>query len=143
MKTLSNIASLLHLAAIAYLLLSRQLWSWSPWTIGPQVLALALAVWARACFPAGQFSTHPEPKAPRLIETGPYRWVRHPLYTASETVVWSGVLSHLSPLNLAIGAVTLTAAIVRIADEEALLRAQVPGYTEYARRTRRIVPFVF
>jgi protein-S-isoprenylcysteine O-methyltransferase Ste14 len=143
MKTLSNVASLLHLAAVAWLLLSGQLLSWSPFAIVPQVLALALAIWARRSFPSGQFSTHPEPKVPNLIETGPYRWLRHPMYTATQAIVWSGVLTHRSPLNLALGAVTLVAVVVRIADEESLLREKIPGYAEYAKRTKRFVPFVF
>lgn len=143
MKFLSNVASLLHLAAIAYLLFSGRLLSWSPFVIAPQVLAVALAIWARRSFPAGQFSTHPEPRGPRLAEAGPYRWIRHPMYTATQTIVWSGVLSHLSPVTLALGAVTLVAVIVRITDEEKLLLEGIPGYAEYMRRTKRCVPFVF
>lgn len=143
MKVLSGIAGLLNAAAIAWLLISGQLLSRSPYAIVPQLLAVALAIWARRSFPAGQFSVHPEPKAPRLIESGPYRWIRHPMYTAVQTIVWSGVLQHRTPLNLAIAAVPLLVVIVRIVDEEKALLANVPGYAEYAKRTKRFVPFVF
>lgn len=143
MKILSRIAGLLNLAALVYLLLSRQLLSWAPLAIAFQVLAVALSVWARRSFPSGQFSFHPEPREPRLIESGPYRWLRHPMYTAMQTIIWSGVLAHLSPITLAVGAVALVAVVVRIADEETLLREKIPGYVEYSARTKRFVPFVF
>lgn len=143
MKILSRLASLFNAAGVFYLLFSRQLLSWSPFALVPQVLALGLAFWARRAFPAGQFSVHPEPRAPHLIETGPYRWLRHPMYTAVQLVLWSAVLRHPSPATLTVGAVTLVAVVARIADEEMLLREKIPGYADYAKRTKRFVPFVF
>jgi protein-S-isoprenylcysteine O-methyltransferase Ste14 len=143
MKLVSRFASLVHAAVVAFLLFSGQLLSWSPFAWGPQVLGVMLALWARASFPAGQFSVHPEPREPKLIEAGPYRWIRHPMYTSVHMVLWSGVLRHLTPWTLAAGAVALVAVTARIRDEEALLREHIPGYADYMRRTKRFVPFVF
>lgn len=143
MKIVSRFAGLFNAAAVAGLLFSGRLLSWSPFVLVPQLLALALAFWARRAFPAGQFSVHPEPREPHLVESGPYRWIRHPMYTAVQTIVWSGVLGHPSPVTLALGVVTLAAVAVRVADEEPLLRERIPGYADYAARTKRFVPFVF
>lgn len=143
LELLSRWASFLHSGVILWLLFTGRLLSWSPWAWGPQLAALALAVWARAAFARGQFSVLPDPRQPRLIESGPYRWIRHPMYAAAEIVLWSGVLRHLSVATVAAGLCALAVVIVRVRDEEARLRAGVPGYAEYARRTRRIVPFVF
>lgn len=143
MKLVSRASSLMHVAAGAYLLLTGQLLSSSPGVIAAQLGAFALVSWAWAVFPRAYFSTQPEPRAPRIVERGPYRWIRHPMYAASEVLVWSGVLSHLSPVTLAIGAACTAAVFVRIADEEKLLRERMPGYAEYAARTKRLVPFVF
>lgn len=143
MKLVSRVASLVHAAALVYLVATHQLFSPAPLVIAVQVMAVALAPWAWFAFPRGQFSTQPEPRRAHLIEAGPYRWIRHPMYTSVEALVWSGVLSHLSPLTFAIGAACTTAVVVRIADEEKLLRERIPGYAEYAARTKRFVPFVF
>ncbi len=143
MKLVSRASSLMHVAAGAYLLLTGRLLSSSPAVIAAQAGAFALVSWAWAVFPRAHFSTQPEPRAPRIVERGPYRWIRHPMYAASEVLVWSGVLSHLSPVTLAIGAACTAAVVVRIADEEKLLRERMPGYVEYAARTKRLVPFVF
>jgi protein-S-isoprenylcysteine O-methyltransferase Ste14 len=143
MKLLSRFASLVNAAAVLYLLFSRQLLSWSPFAWGPQLVALVLAVWARFSFPSGQFSVHPEPRQPKLIEAGPYRWIRHPMYTSIHLIIWSCVLRHLAADTLAAGVVALVAVAARIKDEEALLSQDVPGYPEYMKRTKRFVPFVF
>jgi protein-S-isoprenylcysteine O-methyltransferase Ste14 len=143
MKLVSRFGGLLNAVAVAFLLFTGQLLSWAPSAWVPQLLAVALAFWARASFPKGQFSVHPEPREPKLIEAGPYRWIRHPMYTSVQTILWTGVLHHLTPYTLAAGAITLFVVVVRIRDEEALLRENIPGYPEYMTRTKRFVPFVF
>lgn len=143
LKLVSRASSLVHVAAAAWLLLTGRLLSSAPLVIAAQLGAFALVSWAWAVFPRAHFSTQPEPRAPRIVERGPYRLIRHPMYAASETLVWSGVLSHLSPVTLAVGVACTAAVLVRIADEEKLLRERMPGYADYMRRTKRLVPFVF
>jgi protein-S-isoprenylcysteine O-methyltransferase Ste14 len=143
MKLLSRIAGLVNVAALVFLMFTGRFLSPSPFVFVPQLLAVALAFWARRSFAPRQFSVHPEPRQPHLIEAGPYRWIRHPMYTAMQAMVWSGVLPNLSPLTLAVGALAAFAVAVRVTDEEKLLRERVPGYDEYARRTKRFVPFLF
>jgi protein-S-isoprenylcysteine O-methyltransferase Ste14 len=75
-----------------------------------------------------------------VISTGPYAFVRHPMY--------SGAL--VMPLALAswwglIAFVLMVAVIViRLLDEEKLLLANLPGYAEYGARVRyRLMPYVW
>ncbi len=75
--------------------------------------------------------------------SGAYRWVRHPLY-ASYTLAHFGYLaSNPSVRNTAIFVVALAAQVVRIQQEEQLLRSD-PAYVAYAARARwRLLPFVY
>jgi protein-S-isoprenylcysteine O-methyltransferase Ste14 len=79
-----------------------------------------------------------------VISTGPYRYVRHPMYAAALLLMlgtplllgsWYGVL----------GGLLLMLGIARRAVlEERTLRAGLPGYTEYMQRVRyRLVPYVW
>lgn len=81
----------------------------------------------------------------RVIDTGPYRYIRHPAYTGSlMTFVGIGLCGG----NAASFPVLLTpialAFMRRIAIEEAALTAALgSGYVQYMARTRRLVPFVY
>ena len=57
--------------------------------------------------------------------------------------VWAGVASHGSILSIVTAIVATAAIAVRIGNEEQLVVGRYPEYVEYARRTKRIIPFVF
>ena len=80
----------------------------------------------------------------KVISTGPYALVRHPMY-AGVLVMMTGVpLALDSCWGLAILALVLPGLIWRILDEEKLLRRDLPGYAEYAQRVHfRLVPYLW
>jgi protein-S-isoprenylcysteine O-methyltransferase Ste14 len=142
MKVLSRLAPVVTAASVLYLLVTRAIFSGGPQWIVIQLGALALAVWARRTFRAGQFRVQADPGAGTLLSSGPYRLIRHPMYAAALLLVWSAVAAHPTPLHLGIGAVLSLFAAFRIVYEERTLRAHFADYAEYARRTRRIIPYV-
>jgi protein-S-isoprenylcysteine O-methyltransferase Ste14 len=80
----------------------------------------------------------------RVISTGPYRLVRHPMY-AGAFVMFLATPPALGSKWGGIVAVSLCAAIVfRLLDEERFLSANLPGYEAYCRTVRsRLVPGVW
>jgi protein-S-isoprenylcysteine O-methyltransferase Ste14 len=73
----------------------------------------------------------------KLVDGGPYAWVRHPMY-AGALVAVAGVPLILGSRWGEIAALVLAAAIVlRLLDEERLLLARLPGYRDYVSRVRR------
>ncbi|MCB9418302.1 MAG: isoprenylcysteine carboxylmethyltransferase family protein [Ardenticatenaceae bacterium] len=143
MKLISKSALLLLILAILFLLITGNLLSRSPFVIAGQLLAVALAVWARRSFGTAQFNIHAEPMAKSLISTGPYRFIRHPMYAAALLLIWASVLGHVSLVNVIIGVIVTAAILIRIITEEKLLQASFPDYAAYANKTRRIIPIVF
>jgi len=80
----------------------------------------------------------------RVISTGPYRHVRHPMY-AGALLLLAGTplaLGSLAALLLVIPfAVVL---IARLLDEERMLSVELAGYREYCRQVRfRLIPYVW
>lgn len=80
----------------------------------------------------------------KVISTGPYALVRHPMYAGVLVMVIGVPLALGSWWGLAVLALTMPVLIWRILDEEELLKKDLPGYTEYARKVRyRLVPYLW
>jgi protein-S-isoprenylcysteine O-methyltransferase Ste14 len=83
------------------------------------------------------------PEARRLARGGPYRIVRHPLYLFEITAAVSVFGGALGAISVASFAVFVAMQMVRARFEEQLLARTFPEYADYARRTRRLIPFVW
>jgi protein-S-isoprenylcysteine O-methyltransferase Ste14 len=55
----------------------------------------------------------------------------------------AGVLANISILSVLAGALLVVGAVIRILAEEELVAARYPEYLQYAKVTKRIVPYVF
>jgi len=78
--------------------------------------------------------------ARQLVTSGPYSIVRHPLYICEATFILGMILSHLSVLMVALGAVQFFAQYRRARNEEGILRQTFPEYDAYARRVPMLFP---
>src|SRR4051794_18856351 len=67
-----------------------------PITIAIQVIAGLLMLWARLTFGLRSFHGTANPTAGGLITTGPYRYIRHPIYAAILYFLWAGIAAHPS-----------------------------------------------
>lgn len=80
----------------------------------------------------------------RVISTGPYALVRHPMYTTALVMMVGIPLALGSLWGLLAFAAMMPALIWRIFDEETFLVAQLPGYAEYKQKVRyRLIPHLW
>lgn len=104
---------------------------------------MLFGVWAIIAIGIRRVSVLPELKPnAELVVSGPYRLVRHPMYTAllvftaglafSPFAVWKGLAWF----------VLLRVLIRKSIIEERYLNQRFPDYEEYSRRTKRIIPFL-
>jgi protein-S-isoprenylcysteine O-methyltransferase Ste14 len=128
--------------AIAGLFMRHALFASRPGLVAVQVLAVMLVIWARITFGMRSLHFAANPTEGGLVTSGPYRFVRHPIYAAILFFVWAGVASRPSLLAVALGILVSAATAVRIVAEERLVTARYPEYATYAARTKRVIPFL-
>jgi protein-S-isoprenylcysteine O-methyltransferase Ste14 len=110
-------------------------------------LAGALAYWLvflvmRANSFAG--STIEVEEGQPVIESGPYAWVRHPMYLGMAVSALAAPLALGSYVALPVFALIVPVLMARLTEEEKTLQRQLAGYAEYCARTRfRLVPWIW
>jgi protein-S-isoprenylcysteine O-methyltransferase Ste14 len=129
-------------AALVVLILRKSFFAEGSILIVIQILAAMLMLWARLTFGLRSFHAAANPTEGGLVTTGPYKFIRHPIYASIIYFISAAVISHPSLINLIIGAACLLGAGIRIYAEEKLIIEKYPGYADYAKRTKRIIPYV-
>lgn len=139
-------------ATVAAGWLTGALSSAGPWRFGSAELTvagllvmwtgLAVRIWAIVVLGKSFRTTVEVDSGQQVVDSGPYRWVRHPSYT--------GIVLLMAGLGLVYGnwpalaillALPVGVLIHRILVEEAVLtEAMGTAYAEYAARTKRLVP---
>ena len=80
----------------------------------------------------------------KVVSTGPYAWVRHPMYAGAVLMLLGMPLALGSWWGVAVLLAMLPAFVWRMFDEEKLLTENLPGYAEYRQRVRfRLIPGVW
>src|SRR5438093_13425765 len=99
--------------ALIGLFLRRALFSSSPLVIAIQIAALLLFAWARFTFRWRSFHAAANPTKGGLVTSGPYRYIRHPIYTALCLFAWPGIPAHSSWQVILLCVLMMLGAVVR------------------------------
>lgn len=143
LKVFSIVGVVVMVGALIGLYKIGVLFTAQPIAIALQLLAVALMVSARVTFGRRSFHAAANPTAGGLVTTGPYRIIRHPIYTAACLFGWAAIVVHWSLVSVALGILLLLGALLRMLCEEQLVKLKYPEYVEYAKVTKRMVPYLF
>ena len=79
-----------------------------------------------------------------MIDTGPYAYVRHPMYAGALWLFIGMPLALGSWLTICLVPLILPVLFWRLLDEERILSRDLSGYNEYASRVRhRLIPYIW
>ena len=114
-------------------------------TVGIVILAAGLALGVAGFLRLGRrFTALPRPKpGGRLVDDGPYRLVRHPMYGGIVIAGVGAALVTVSPMTLLFAAIALGFFTLKSMREEAWLEERFPDYPAYRARTKRLIPFLY
>lgn len=107
------------------------------------VAGLATAIWARIYLGRNWGMPMTEKADPELVTTGPYRSIRHPIY--------SGIILAMIGTTIAVSLYWLVAVVLvgvyvvfSAFMEERFMAARFPdSYPQYRRSTKMLIPFIF
>lgn len=102
---------------------------------------LVFEVFQANTFAAGTVKVEAEQ---RVISSGPYRFVRHPMYAGGAMGLLATPLALGSFWGLPIAFAITAVIVIRLLDEERYLSANLPGYDAYRREVRyRLIPLLW
>jgi protein-S-isoprenylcysteine O-methyltransferase Ste14 len=109
-----------------------------------QLAGAGIGVWAVATMRPGNMKITPDVKQDaRLVQHGPYRWVRHPMYLGLLLVTLPLVVTAFSIWRLAFWLILLVDLLVKLHYEEGLLVQKFPLYVKYQTESKRLIPYVY
>jgi protein-S-isoprenylcysteine O-methyltransferase Ste14 len=103
----------------------------------------AFAIWARMEL-GRNWSANPSVKeGHELVKTGPYRWVRHPIYTGLLAASLGTAITSRRPFEAGLLLLAIAFIALKVRIEEKLMTGQFPQeYPLYRAGTKAIIPFV-
>lgn len=109
-----------------------------------EIIGLLVGMWAVWTMKIGKFRITPDiPQNGRLVTSGPYGYIRHPMYTSLLMITLALVLDRFSLLRLFLWLVLSFDLLMKLNYEEKLLSEHFKDYASYKQRTKRLIPFVF
>eukprot|EP00274_Cyanoptyche_gloeocystis_P004249 CAMPEP_0196659566 /NCGR_PEP_ID=MMETSP1086-20130531/35638_1 /TAXON_ID=77921 /ORGANISM="Cyanoptyche gloeocystis , Strain SAG4.97" /LENGTH=386 /DNA_ID=CAMNT_0041993603 /DNA_START=40 /DNA_END=1200 /DNA_ORIENTATION=+ len=108
------------------------------------VAGLAVAAYGVTSISLENLTPYPSPTPDnQLITTGPYAWVRHPMYSGLLLAFFGLSVVTSSPTRLVATMAFFFFINAKINREEQALSKKHPGYAEYSKKVKKLIPFIF
>lgn len=136
---ITQLVLILLIASPAQALMPKTL----PAVLGCLLLSLGIAffMWAAFSLKWKNLTAMPEPvRNGHLIEQGPYRYIRHPMYTALIVCAIGAAIGHGDGLKVLYVVLLIMVLWVKLRREETFLTAAYPAYASYMARTHALIP---
>ena len=114
-------------------------WPWTLLGVVPIAFGVAWNIWADQLFKKHQTTVKPHVAPTTLVQAGPFRFSRNPMYVGMTAIV-VGVavgLGSLAPMAILVGFIALLAGVFVPMEERAMRQTFGDAWRDYAQRVRR------
>ena len=128
---------------IGWLFLTGHRFAALPW-VWLQLAGIGILIWAVVTMKPHRVTPLPDVRRnAKLVTHGPYRWIRHPMYTGVLLTMGALVLDYLTVVRGGVWLILVVNLMIKLRYEEALLGQRFPDYVTYQKQTRKLFPFVY
>ena len=140
----SRVLVLLQFLLSASLVLAARPKSFDVAEVALCLTGMTIGLWAMTTIGLRRVSVMPELRDDaQLTTTGPYRFIRHPMYTALWLACFGLALSPFATWKLIVLILLAMVLATKAAREEQLLHNRFPSYQSYRNMTKRFVPLIW
>ena len=144
MQLLHYLLVIIQFAGIIYFALSGKVYPQNTFVLIFEAVSMLLGIWAILVMKLHTLTVLPSVKAGgQLCTSGPFRLIRHPMYTAVILLLFALLLNDYSTTRLIVFLIVLIDLIVKMNVEEKILTAHYEGYKDYMIGTKRIIPYIY
>lgn len=116
----------------------------NPLFLGMFLLGIMVGVLAVWNMRVSKLRTNPEvAEGSKLVTSGIYKYIRHPMYLGLILVSFALVLDYLTFLRIFLFDLLVLNQYLKLTYEEKLLQKHFKDYKEYQKRTKKLIPFLY
>jgi protein-S-isoprenylcysteine O-methyltransferase Ste14 len=143
-KYISGILVGMQMVCILFLLVKVPSLQSDLWALIVSFAGLMLGFWAVVSMKLDNLSVTPDVKKDaRLVMAGPYKVIRHPMYSAVLLTFIPFVIDRPSVFLCVVYMALLTTLVIKLNYEETLLKIHFKGYEAYSKKSWRLIPFIY
>jgi protein-S-isoprenylcysteine O-methyltransferase Ste14 len=140
----SYVLVVIQFGCLAGLLLSGPILTYRPLEITLEIFSIFLVVWAVFAMRKSKITVFPNLKEGAVfIANGPYKLIRHPMYLALLLFSIALVLQKVSFVRSMILLLLVLNMLIKIEFEEKILMEEFKEYSDYIKKTRKLLPFIY
>jgi protein-S-isoprenylcysteine O-methyltransferase Ste14 len=144
MKIKSIILVIVQLTTIVFICVTDKAYCRNYALMAFQLLGVALLIWTWINLRPGKFHILPDAiKKARLVTSGPFRFIRHPMYLSLFLYLLPLIIEYYTWIRLVVLLIFTANMVIKMYYEEKLLQQKFNEYTDYMKRSRRVIPFIY
>lgn len=143
-KSLPYLLVFLQFLGLFTIMFSGPVFAQGLFLLSLQILAILLGLWAVLVMKIGHFNITPIPKQKAvLVSHGPYSLLRHPMYSSIILFAVAEIINAYSLFRLLVFIGFCLALIWKLHYEEKQLLLKFESYSEYQKKSYKIIPYLF
>lgn len=139
----SYVLVFIQLASIIFIILTGDVLPSDIFLLIPGIMLIIIAFLSMAEMKF-RFNIVPElPENSSLVTSGPFKYVRHPIYTSLIFLILILVINDFSFIRFGVWLILVTVLNVKLNYEEKILAGEFPDYILYKSKSKKLIPFIY